>query len=79
MALAASRRPAHERLELDAEALRARKHDAMTLDLSGIAKGYGVDRLTEVAHAFGIPAALLSIDASWGVWLRPDGTPGPSP
>ena len=47
----------------------------MTLDLSGIAKGYGVDRLAEVARGFGIPAALVAIDGELrALGLQPDGT-----
>ena len=75
-ALAHSRRPAHETVELDVTRCRARKHDRISLDLSGIAKGFGVDRLTEVAARFGIDAALLAIDGELrGFGLQPDGTP----
>ncbi|WP_212525476.1 FAD:protein FMN transferase [Actibacterium sp. MT2.3-13A] len=75
-ALAAPRRPAHELLELDAAKLRARKHGALSLDLCGIAKGYGVDRLAETARAFGIDAALLGIDGELrALGLQPDGAP----
>ena len=58
-ALAVPRRPAHDVLELDPAQRRARKHGPLTLDLSGIAKGYGVDRLAQVAKQFGIPGALV--------------------
>lgn len=61
-ALARTRQPSHETLELDLTAGRARKHAPMTLDLCGIAKGYGVDRLIDVLEAHGITAALASID-----------------
>ena len=75
-ALCNSRRPAHESVELDVTMCRARKHDRISLDLSGIAKGFGVDRLTEVAARFGINAALLAIDGELrGFGLQPDGTP----
>jgi thiamine biosynthesis lipoprotein len=46
-------------LELDQT--RARKNAPLSLDLSGIAKGYGVDRLAEVAADFGL-SALCEID-----------------
>jgi len=75
-ALAAERRPACELLELDPENARVRKHGALALDLSGIAKGYGVDRLAEVAREFGIGSALLSIDGEVrAIGARPDGRP----
>ena len=75
-ALAATRRPAHEVLELDMAAGRARKHAALTLDLNGIAKGYGVDRLAEVAQAHGLQHALLAIDGELrALGAQADGTP----
>lgn len=75
-ALSAPRTPAHEALELDIEAGRARKHAPLALDLSGIAKGYGVDRLSETLADFGITEALTSIDGE----LRAGGTqPGGAP
>jgi len=46
-------------LELDQT--RARKTAPLSLDLSGIAKGYGVDRLAEIARDFGLNA-LCEID-----------------
>ncbi|PTW46083.1 FAD:protein FMN transferase [Rhodovulum kholense] len=61
-ALKEPRRPACEVLELDCTNRRARKHGTLALDLCGIAKGYGVDRLAETARDFGIESALLSID-----------------
>lgn len=75
-ALFARRQPAHDALELDPDRPRARKHAAVALDLCAIAKGYGVDRLTDVARSFGIPAALLAIDGEVrGFGLQPDGSP----
>jgi len=75
-ALACARSPAHEMLELDATTGWARKHGPLTLDLSGIAKGYGVDRLAEVAGTFGIKNALLAIDGEVrAIGLQPDGAP----
>ena len=75
-ARARPRRPAHETLELDLPNHRARKHQPLQLDLSGIAKGYGVDRLTEVLMDHTIPAALLAIDGELrALGTRSDGTP----
>lgn len=74
-AISAPRLPAYEVLDLDA-AGRVRKRAPITLDLNGIAKGYGVDRLTEVLTDFGIISALVGIDGEMrALGLRPDGTP----
>lgn len=73
-ARAAARSPAHERLELDGS--RLRKTAPITLDLNGIAKGHGADRLAEVLLAHGIPDALVGIDGEMrALGLRPDGRP----
>ena len=61
-ASARPRSPAMDMLELDAGAGRARKSGPLALDLSGIAKGYGVDCLAEAAKALGLRHALCSID-----------------
>ncbi|MCB6176616.1 FAD:protein FMN transferase [Rhodobacter sp. Har01] len=61
-AMARQRQPSHLTLELDQAGGRARKHVEMTLDLCGIAKGHGVDRLIEVVQARGLAHALASID-----------------
>lgn len=75
-ALMRTRRPAHEMLELDTTTGRVRKHGPLILDLSGIAKGYGVDRLAEVAGTFGITGALVTIDGEVrAIGLQPDGAP----
>jgi len=75
-ALAAPRRPAHEVLELDPDNRRLRKHGPIALDLCGIAKGYGVDRLAETARDFGIESALLSIDGELRtLGTQPEDTP----
>lgn len=77
-ALAASRHPAHEVLEIEPAAGRARRHAEVSFDLSGIAKGYGVDRLAETFRAFGIADALVSIDGELrALGLRPDGSAWP--
>ena len=74
LALSAPRRPAYEVLELDPSACRARKAAPVTLDLNGIAKGYGVDRLADTLQACGIGSALVGIDGEMRAFgLRPDG------
>ena len=46
------------------------------LDLNGIAKGYGVDRLAGVLGAFGITSGLVGIDGEMrAMGLRPDNRP----
>lgn len=60
----------HESLELDRANLRARKHHTVCFDLNGIAKGYGVDMLTEIASQHGVTAGLFAIDGE----LRAAGT-----
>lgn len=66
------RRPAHEILEIADETLR--KTAPITLDLNGIAKGYGVDRLAETLHDHGIADGLVGIDGEMrAMGLRPDG------
>lgn len=74
-AITAPRLPAHQVLALDA-AGRVRKRSPITLDLNGIAKGYGVDRLAETLGDFGITSTLVGIDGEMrAVGLRPDDTP----
>jgi thiamine biosynthesis lipoprotein len=73
-ALAAPRQAAHAVLTL--EPGRLRKSAPITLDLNGIAKGYGVDRLAEVLRAHGQTAGLVGIDGEMrALGLRPDGQP----
>ena len=68
----ARRRPAHEVLELDGGQLR--KTAPIALDLNGIAKGYGVDRLAEALRDHGITNALVGIDGEMrALGFRPDG------
>lgn len=75
-ALSSPRTPAHEALEIDAPNLRLRKTAPITLDLNGIAKGYGVDALAEALAAQGIAASLVGIDGEMrATGLRPDGQP----
>ena len=74
IALQAPRRPSWEAVEIGEAALR--KHEAITLDLNGIAKGHGVDRLAETMLQFGIKAFLVGIDGEMrAAGLRPDGEP----
>ncbi|WP_434622262.1 FAD:protein FMN transferase [Tabrizicola sp. M-4] len=73
-ARAARRIRAAQALELDPAAGMARKTAPLALDLSGIAKGYGVDRLAEVAQAHGVAHALCSIDGELrAIGTRADG------
>lgn len=68
------RRPTHERLEVDENSLRARKLAPLTLDLSGIAKGYGVDQMMQVCEDFNVSSALLALDGELRAkGNRPDG------
>ena len=74
IALQAPRRPSWETVEIGEAALR--KHEAITLDLNGIAKGHGVDRLADTMLQFGINAFLVGIDGEMrAAGLRPDGEP----
>jgi len=72
----APRRPAHLCLELDPAQQRVRKLAAVTLDLSGIAKGFGVDELARVLGGHGIAHFLVSIDGELrAAGGKPDGSP----
>lgn len=71
-AMAAPRRPAHAVLETRGD--QVRKSSPIALDLNGIAKGYGVDRLAETLGDHGIAGALVGIDGEVrALGLRPDG------
>ena len=73
-AMQAPHHPAHQLLELDGT--RARKTAPLRLDLNGIAKGHGVDRLAGVLRDHGIADALVGIDGEMrAMGLRPDATP----
>lgn len=75
-AMATARRPAHEALEIDPAAGLARKRAPIALDLNGIAKGHGVDRLAKTLQGFGITAFLVGIDGEMRAsGLRSDGLP----
>ena len=71
-AMAKARVPAH--LALEVNGTHARKSAPLALDLNGIAKGYGVDRLAETLCAHGIADGLVGIDGEMrAMGLRPDG------
>jgi FAD:protein FMN transferase len=75
-ASAAQRVPVSVALELDHANGRARKSAPLALDLSGIAKGYGVDRLAETARDMGLSHALCTIDGEVrALGTRQDGRP----
>jgi len=56
------RPPVVELLEIDVLERRARKHGPVSLDLCGIAKGFGVDELARVLDRHGIDSWLVGID-----------------
>jgi thiamine biosynthesis lipoprotein len=67
--------PAHRAIELDAVGRRVRKLAPVSLDLSGIAKGYGVDELARVLEAWRITSYLASIDGEVRAGhAKPDGS-----
>lgn len=67
-------RAANEVLELDHAHQRVRKHATVALDLSGIAKGYGVDALAACLDGFGITRYLVGIDGEMRAkGSKPDG------
>jgi len=75
-AMTAQRVGASDALDLDMAAGRVRKTAPIALNLNGIAKGYGVDRLAETLIACGIDAGLVGIDGEMrALGLRPDGQP----
>jgi thiamine biosynthesis lipoprotein len=63
-------------LELDLARLRARRLASVAFDLSGIAKGFGVDLMARTVEAFGIENYLVSIDGELQAGgCRGDGKP----
>ena len=63
-------------LELDEGGQRARKHAPLSLDLSGIAKGFGVDEMARVMETFVVRSWLVGIDGEMRAkGLKPDGSP----
>lgn len=68
--------PAHDIVDLDIGGGRGRRMAPVDLDLNGIAKGYGVDRLAETLRGFGIATGLVGIDGEMCAFgLRPGGEP----
>lgn len=64
-----------EVLEIDAPNGRARRHVEVSLDLCGIAKGFGVDELARVLDRHGIGSWLVGIDGEMKAKGRkPDGS-----
>jgi FAD:protein FMN transferase len=67
--------PPRNALELDKLNGRARKSAPLALDLSGIAKGFGVDEMGRTLTAHGITAWLVGIDGDMrGHGVKPDGS-----
>ena len=63
-------------LQLDKVSGRARKLAPLALDLSGIAKGFGVDELGRVMTQAGLRSWLVGIDGEMrAAGLKPDGRP----
>lgn len=72
---AAQHVPAHLALELDEAGERVRKHAQVTLDLSAIAKGYGVDEMARVLERLDVASYLVSIDGELRAGqVKPDGS-----
>ena len=75
-AMGQPRRPAHELIDIDAKAGRVLKRADIALDLNGIAKGFGTDRLAECLAGFGIHASLVGIDGEMRAsGLQPNALP----
>ena len=69
-----TRLPSTEALEIDRARGMVRKKTPIMLDLSGIAKGYGVDALAHCLDGFGITSYLVGIDGEMRArGLKPDG------
>lgn len=67
--------PTRRAIEIDRALGRARKIAPLTLDLSGIAKGFGVDELGRAMEAFGIDRYLVGIDGELRAGkCKPDGS-----
>lgn len=64
------------RLELSSADRAARQPGGLSLDLSGIAKGHGVDLVVETLAGLGVSACLAEIGGELrGAGVRPDGEP----
>lgn len=67
--------PAYETVLVDRAAGKALKRQPCAIDLSGIAKGYGVDRMAETLTGFGVSQFLVSIDGELrAAGGKPDGS-----
>ncbi len=67
---------AKDLLDLDLDVGAVRKRDRIRIDLNGIAKGFGTDRLVDTLVAYDVNAALVGIDGEMrSIGLRPNGTP----
>lgn len=74
--LGKARVPTHEVLSLDPDKRIARKSAPVSLDLSGIAKGYAVDRMVACLRRHKISNALASLDGELrAIGLQEDGKP----
>ena len=68
--------PIHGFDSLDLTDHKARKTMPLTLDLSGIAKGYAVDVLAQTLRDHGVTNALCGLDGELvAIGMRPDGQP----
>ena len=68
--------PAGEHLEVDRAAGRVRKWGPLQLDLSGIAKGYGVDQLANCLEQWNVTRYLVGIDGEMRArGTKPDNEP----
>ena len=65
---------AHDIFELDIPGKRARKLQPIQLDLSGIAKGFAVDEMTQCLCKFEVEHALVSLDGELRAKGRQSGT-----
>lgn len=74
--VSSGRLPAHEVVVIEEGRGTAMKRQPCAIDLSGIAKGFGVDRLAETLIAHGIGHFLVSIDGELrAAGGKPDGSP----
>jgi thiamine biosynthesis lipoprotein len=66
--------PTHDLLKLDHVERKVCKLSPVMLDLSGIAKGYAVDRMMNLLSSFGVTNALVGLDGEMrACGARPDG------
>lgn len=73
---AARARVGWQRLQLDAGQRRARRSGDVALDLSAIAKGYGVDAVAGLLRRRGIDSALVDVGGElYGYGRKSDGQP----